>query len=350
MLNDNQIMKALNNGDIHILYYFYRGEHGELLNYGEEKNFNDINEFKDYLYSDRLKVTLGPVVKKLSNKKVSRKYRFNAFYDCYDMRKSSNKYTIKPGESIVILTNERIELDGKHSVLILPRVSLSEVGIIVTSAYIDPYYSGLLRLNVENNSQSPYELKALETIAQCFFFELPDQVNLEYEKNFSNKSVFIGQNWKALLTEDRLPFPVKKNKKYVNPFFYNVKNVFSIIYNFLNKNAMFAALISALLLGMAGYVSFNNYKENTEKIIENYQSKSAEIIIPPGDKIGEKEVNIDINKDDIITILCNRNDIKYEIFSGNQPNKCNIVFTYELKSTQTNKTEIDFTYTIVKKV
>lgn len=350
MLNDNQIKKALYDEKIKVFYYFYKDTNGNIVKFNEEKSFIESSEFSTYLYSDRLKITLGPVIKPLKRKRISSKYRFKNQSEYFDMSKSGNTYVINPGESIIILTNERIVLDGCHSVLIIPRVSLSEVGIIVTAAYIDPYYNGLLRLNVSNNSQSPYELKTLETIAQCFFFELPDEASKDYASQFSQKSVFLGQNWKAIFNEDRPPFPVKKNKVQTNPFFDAVKYSFHAVFNFINKNALITAVISALVFGWAGYTSFNSYKDNTERIISNFEAKPTEIIINSGDIYGEREVTVACEKDEILSVLCNNDNIRFEIFSGDDSGTTKIVFSYKLDTPQINKYEIDFKYVILRKV
>lgn len=350
MLNDNQIREAINNNQIEIYYFFYKDKNGKIVEYKKETSYIEAKEFEKYLYSDRLKVTLGPLVKTLNHKKVHNKYRFKDYSDCFDLRKSGNKYILKPGESIIILTNERIVLDGKHSVLIIPRVSLSEVGIIITSAYIDPYYNGLLRLNVTNNSQSSYELKILETIAQCFFFQLPNAVDSSYEKQFSQKSVFLGQNWESIFSEDRPPFPVKKSKKRTNPVIDKIKDNFQIAFNFINKNALLTAIVSAFIIGYAGYTSFNNYKVNTEKILSNYENISTEIVVNSGDTYGERRITVECEKDEIITILCNHDNIGFEIFSGKKEGTSDIVFSYKIEEVQQNDFEIDFSYVVVKRV
>lgn len=350
MLNDNQIKKAIEDGKIKGYYFFHKDDNGKIIKYNNEKSFAEASEFSTYLYSDRLKVTLGPIIKPLKRKRVSSKYRFKDQPEYFDMSKSDDTYILNPGESIIVLTNERIVLDGYHSVLIIPRVSLSEVGIIVTSAYIDPYYNGLLRLNVTNNSQSSHELKTLETIAQCFFFELPDEANKDYESQFSQKSVFLGQNWKAIFEDDRPPFPVKKNKVQTNPVLDVVKYSFHAVFNFVNKNALITALISALVMGWTGYNAFNSYKNNTEKLISNFDSSSTEIIINSGELYGEREVTVRCEKDEILAVLCNNDGVSFEIFSGNDNGTTSIVFSYKLETPQSNKYEVDFTYVVLRKV
>ncbi|MBQ8010526.1 MAG: hypothetical protein IJ265_03130 [Oscillospiraceae bacterium] len=349
MLNDNQIKKAIDEGRIKIYYSFYKDSLGK-IKYINEASFNDDPQYWSNLYSDRLKVTLGPIVKPLNRKRISKKNRFKDQTEFFDLRTASDKYLIEPGETIVILTNERIVLDGQHSVLIIPRVSLSEVGIVVTAAYIDPFYNGLLRLNVTNNSQSTHELKFLETIAQCFFFELPDKVNSTYKSEFSQKSVFVGQNWKSILEEDRTPFPVKKVEKQTNYIFDTLRYTSKVALEFINKNALLTTIIAALLLGWTGYMTFNDYKTNTEKIVSNFDPKTAEIIIDAGKLHGEREVTIECDKTEIVAVLCNYDGVTYKIFSGNKDGMANIVFSYELESANSSKCEIEFTYIVIRKV
>ena len=105
VLNDNQIIESLENGSVKIFYYFYR-ENNTIKHYDKEVSFMDTDKFRDYLYSDRLKVTLGRIVKTLGKQKIKKKNRFKDYPDCYDLSTSSDRYLLRPGESIVILTNE----------------------------------------------------------------------------------------------------------------------------------------------------------------------------------------------------------------------------------------------------
>lgn len=350
MLNINQIKKAIEDNEIRIYYSFIKNEKGKIERLQNEKTFSELPEFSDYLYSDRLKVTLGPVLKILSNKKVDSKYRFKNIDFCYDMSKSSDTFVLNPHQSIIILTNERIELDGKHSVLIIPRVSLSEVGIIVAPAYIDPYYNGLLRLNVSNNSDTPYELKTLEVIAQCFFFDSVDEVDMSYKNEFSQKSAFVGQNWKSIFNEDRAPFPVKKSKKYTIPILYTIKKMIVSIFNFLNKYALLTTMFTVISVLVINYLNFNTYKENTDKIMSNFASDSTEIRIEAGETYGKQEITVKCKKDEILSVICNNDDIKYEIKSTNDDQKVEIIFKYFLESPSSSEYKVDFSYTVVKRI
>ncbi len=47
---------------------------------------------------------------------------------------------VTPGESISVASNERITLGSKTAAFILPRITLSDVGVFLTVAYIDAFW------------------------------------------------------------------------------------------------------------------------------------------------------------------------------------------------------------------
>ena len=156
MLSNKTITNALNNKEINITISFSL-QNGVPTLYESEQDILS-SPLKNNLYSDRLKLTMGPIIKILNKKAINPKYRFKGMIDCYDLSKSDDKYIINPGESIIVLTNEKVELNGKYACLIVPRISLSDVGIVVTTAYVDPFYYGLMRLHLSNLSDKAYEL------------------------------------------------------------------------------------------------------------------------------------------------------------------------------------------------
>ena len=130
----------------------------------------------------------------------------------------------------------------------------------------------------------------------------------------------------------------------------SLRNTCRYIFEFINNNALVTAVISIIIIGITGYLSFNDYKVNTERILSNYETSSTEIIIDAGEKSGKREVEIPYEKDKIITIMFNHDNISYEIFSGPKQGTSMVIFYYELEKPQSNKFELDFTYTVVKKV
>ena len=351
MINCKQVMDAIEEGKIEIYVSFYMKDN--VLKLYEPELALLSSSLKGNLYSDRLKLTMGPIVKILDKKSFKPKYRFKSTQDCYDLRKSDNKYIIKPGESIVVLTNERIKLNGKYACIIVPRTSLSDVGIVTTTAYVDPYYFGVMRLHISNLSDKSFELRSLEAIAQCFFFEFSEDVPDLYKEQFSAKSVFFGQTWQGILGSDREPFPIKKQSTNIDKFS-NIKYQWDIIWSFIKKHSLifffltnFVIFAGGLLVIKQNYTKYINFMEQVEEILE---PSSSEIIILPGKTYGEKEVTVAFPKSDIVSVLCNNDEIHYKILSGDVENETTIVFSYSLVTKQEKQYEMNFTYIIVRRI
>ena len=351
MLNNERIIKAIQDKEIEILVAFTIKDDIPIL-YEVEQDFLSSTS-KDNLYSDRLKLTMGPIVKVLNKKTINPKYRFKTMPDCYDLRKSNNKYVINPGESIIVLTNEKIRLNGKYACLIVPRISLSDVGIVVTTAYVDPFYYGLMRLHLSNLSDKPYELTVLEAIAQCFFFELSDQVSESYKDQFPTKSVFFGQTWHGILNTDRKPFPTKKEAAFINKFT-NFKYQINIMWLFVKKHSLIFLVMANIFVILGGISvfkqKFENYTSAIRQIEEYSNPIASEIVVDSGEMYGEKEIIVNCAKSDIISVLCNNDEIHYKILSGEMEDKTKIVFSYSLSSASVNKYEMNFTYIVVRRI
>lgn len=351
MLSHEAIKKALEEKEIDITVSFGYKD-GIPTSYESEQAFLS-SEFKENLYSDRLKLTMGPLVKVLNKKRINSKYRFRSAKDCVDIRKDNNRYIINPGESIVVLTNEKIKLNGKFACLIVPRISMSDVGIVVTTAYVDPYYNGIMRLHLSNLSDKSFELRFLESIAQCFFFELSDAVSAKFEEEFSTKSVFFGQTWNGILNTDRNPFPTKKESTSIDKFS-GIKYQFNIIGSFIKKHSLIVTLAANFFIILGPLLTFEqNFSKYTmamKQVEEFLEPASSEIIINPGEIYGEKEIIVEYEKSDIVSVLCNNDEIHYKIISGEVENETKIVFSLNLTSVPTNKYEVNFTYAIIRRI
>lgn len=351
MLSKETIIRALNNKEIDISVAF-RIQDGIPTLYETEQDILS-SPLKDNLYSDRLKLTMGPIIKILNKKAINPKYRFKGMYDCYDLSKSNNKYIINPGESIIVLTNEKVKLNGKYACLVVPRISLSDVGIVVTTAYVDPFYHGLMRLHLSNLSDKAYELTTLESIAQCFFFELSDQVSETYKEHFSEKSVFFGQTWYGILKTDRKPFPTKKDSASIDKFM-NFKYQLNIIWSMIKKHSLIFVLFTNIFVLICGFSAFkqqlNEYSDAIEQIEEYSTPTSTEIMIKAGETYGEKEITVNCRKSDIVSVLCNNDEIHYKILSGTVESETKIIFSYSLSSAFADEYEMNFTYIIVRRI
>lgn len=351
MLSREKIIKAINDKEIEISISFsFKG--GALTQYDTEQDFL-ASPLAENLYSDRLKLTMGPIIKVINKKRVSSKYRFKSNESCHDLRKSNNKYVINPGESIIVLTNEKFKFNGKYACLVVPRISLSDVGIVVTTAYVDPYYHGVMRLHLSNLSDKTYELTTLEAIAQCFFFKLSDPVSEVYKEQFSSKSVFFGQTWHGILNSDRNPFPTKKESAYVDKYS-NLKYQVGILGSLIKKHSLIFVLFTNLVMILGGFAlfqqNFTRYTTAMEQIENFLEPTASEIVIDSGNAYGEKEIVVGYAKSDIVSVLCNNNEIHYQILSGDVEDETKIVFSLSLPSATVDRYEMNFTYVIVRRI
>lgn len=351
MLSQEKIIEAINSNEIEISISFCYDKGKFVFCENEQKLLE--SPLKDNLYSDRLKLTMGPIIKVLNRKKIKSKYRFKSLPDCFDLRKSDNKYVINPGESITVLTNEKIKLNGKYACIVIPRISLSDVGIVVTTAYVDPYYQGVMRLHLSNLSDQTYELSSLEAIAQCFFFELSDNVSEVYKDEFSTKSVFFGQTWKGILESDRDPFPIKKQSVIVDKFL-NLKKQMDLVGSFIKQHSLIFVFITNLVVILGGYAAFKQefmqYTAAMQQIEDFLEPTASEIVINTGELYGEKEIIVPYEKSDIVSILSNNDEIQYKILSSDVKSETKIVFSYTLSSTLTENYEVNFTYVIIRRI
>lgn len=351
MLTNKQIEQAINDQKIEIAVSFDLNNGKPRLLESEQSILS--TGLKNNLYSDRLKLTLGPIIKILSSKVISPKYQYKRNDRCYDLRKSNNCYILSPGESITILTNERIKLNGEYACLIVPRVSLSDVGIIVTTAYVDPYYNGIMRLHLTNLSDKSYKLSFLEVIAQCFFFELSDSVAETFKEQFATKSVFFGQTWHGILNSDRNPFPVKK-ESISREKLSNLKYQLNMLWSFIKKHSLIFILITNLVIIISGFTvlkqNITKYTMVVDQIESSLQPVGIEIVINSGETYGEKEIIVPYQKSEIISVLCNNNEIDYKIMSGNTENESQIIFSLSLSSAPVEKYKVDFTYVIIRRI
>lgn len=351
MLGDKKIKDIIEKGDIEITVFFDYKKNVPTQCDNEVPLLD--SSLASNIYSDRLKLTLGPIIKILSKVPVRKKNRFKHNRALYDLRKSDNKYLIKPGESIIILTNEKIKLNDKFACLVVPRVSLSDVGVIVTTAYVDPYYNGLMRLHLSNISDKTYELNFLEPIAQCFFFEISGDVSKEFKEKFVEKSTFFGQTWPGIVNSDRDPFPTKKGSVESNKL-ENVKTQIDTIASFVKRHSLIFLLLINFFTIASVFVAFNQeftkYTNITKQIELSLQPYSSEIIINSGKKYGEKVVTIDCEKDNIITVLCSNDEIHYKILSDTSNKKTKIIFSLSLTSETVDIYQTNFTYNIIRRV
>jgi dCTP deaminase len=88
---------------------------------------------------------------------------------------------ISPGASVIIETEEYVELPRKMFGLIIPKVTLLQRGLSNTSSKVDPGYPGHLQVTVFNLGNTTEELKRLDKFCALCIFQVSGGAKL-YEK------------------------------------------------------------------------------------------------------------------------------------------------------------------------
>jgi len=166
--------------------------------------------FDRHYFGDRLRLTLGPIVKSHGSPPDPRRVSFKQFRSCYDLREMGGHIRLAPHEVISIQTNERIALGPNLGALVLPRLTTADSGLLYVPSYIDPYWDGLLQGVIVNLTDERQSLRVGEGVAICRFYELSDAAPKELASVFPAKSHHYGNNWPRILEEDADPFPVRK--------------------------------------------------------------------------------------------------------------------------------------------
>lgn len=85
-------------------------------------------------------------------------------------------YTIKPGETILVVLADSFNFPDNICGCIRGRTSLNRLGLIVATQYIHPGFKGKLNLTVTNNSINSYVITPKIQIAQVIFDKMDKKV------------------------------------------------------------------------------------------------------------------------------------------------------------------------------
>ena len=262
MLSHTSLEDRLKSGEVRVRYYFLPGDDGKVRfdKTGPAVDLTDTDSdtyrfFKDQLKSDRLGLTLGPIIKSHSHNLITGRPGFRGRRAYSDLRDSGGTLVIGPRETVSLATNERIALGERTAALILPRITLGDAGLLLNCAYIDPYWDGTLQLVLTNSTPFAQSISLLEPIAQCFFFDLAQPASKEFASAFPGKSHHYGQNWFKILEEDAEPFPTRKRPIPKGP---GLSGLWGRLRNFWNLNQAALKAVGAVLLLVVGVSGWNS--------------------------------------------------------------------------------------------
>ena len=116
----------------------------------------------------------------------------------YEEMDISDGYFLKPGECILAILNERINIPENMIAHIRPRTSFSRLGIYINFQHINAGYCGRLNIAIYNMSPNTYKITKNLRIGQLVFEELTDGItkDLLYENErtpmYQNEDGTIG--------------------------------------------------------------------------------------------------------------------------------------------------------------
>jgi len=95
-------------------------------------------------------------------------------------------YTLKPNESYIFTTNEKIKIQDDAGQFYLPRSSLLRAAIDVRTAFGDPGFNGHLSFLVLNHSSEPFLIEKGSRFAQLIDMAVAD-VTTQYDGDYNEE-------------------------------------------------------------------------------------------------------------------------------------------------------------------
>ncbi|MDH3294552.1 MAG: hypothetical protein OER95_09565 [Acidimicrobiia bacterium] len=210
MLTDNEIRQAVIDGDLSVGYAFVPNGEGVWIYQEPAVDARDDPDgqalFNNLWVKSRVALTTGPLLKPLDySVRVAGHLRFEGHDGVVDLRRTSGGYRIRPGEAALVLTNEQIDLSYRLGALMLGRVSSYSDGLVVNPSYLDPTWSGLIKLHIHNTSARPVTIRLGMEIGRLFLFDTaqstPDPLAVAHQ------GLHYGYSWKRIFDDGIDPFP-----------------------------------------------------------------------------------------------------------------------------------------------
>jgi deoxycytidine triphosphate deaminase len=128
MLSHTSIEERLRSREIVLRYYFLPNENNSVQFHSEgvtvdldDSTAEATRFFRSRLNSDRLSLTLGPVVKSHNHWLLTGRPKFRGRNGYFDIRETADALVIAPHETVSIATNERLALGPNTVALIFLR-------------------------------------------------------------------------------------------------------------------------------------------------------------------------------------------------------------------------------------
>lgn len=193
ILSNSSLKEALEKHDITILQYTWENKK---INETPSKPIPKPFQYEELKGGHKIRLHIGFLARTLSKKKwIHPKLLYNGRDGIIDLRcLNERKYKLLPGESVIIYTNESVTLGANYFGVIFSRVSLEEMGLVVSPSYIDPNWTGVLQLIVTNNSENTLLLQEHCEIANLVIFKM----DIKENDSINNRNNHYGVTWETI--------------------------------------------------------------------------------------------------------------------------------------------------------
>jgi len=191
VVSHKELMQAISDGKIKLRKSSPSG------NTFEEKDY-DIAEIENH----KIQLHVGFLIKTLSSGKyIAPETLYDNRDGIVDMQKlPDNSYSIDPGETVIMYTNETVTLDSNYFGLLLPKVSYEGKGLFISTSYVDPNWTGVLQLLVSNRSPEAHPIKKDTAIANLVILKTSEAIR--EEPSGTGQSDHYKLTWKKI-SEDQ---------------------------------------------------------------------------------------------------------------------------------------------------
>ena len=218
MLSHDGLFKRLTSGEVRITYAFdtrSTGQPDKLTPPAPvitgDRSAPGTQLFEQNFFAQRLSLTVGPLVLSHRYGWHRNRRRHKGMPGVFDLRLTNGSMDILPGESILVNSNEQIALGPSTGAITYPRLSHATAGLTLATSYIDPYWDGILVLQLVNSARRPITIGFGEKFAATMFYDVQDgPVGAQLKEQFAQKSHHYGLSWERILSSDFNPFPLRK--------------------------------------------------------------------------------------------------------------------------------------------
>ncbi len=278
MLTDNQIRQAVLDRDVSVGYSFVpdaKGSWTRRTPVADAANDTDGQAlFNDLWVKSRVALTTGPLLKPLDySLRVAAHQRFEGHDGVVDLRRSRGGYRLRPGQSALVLTNEQIDLSHRVGALVLGRVSSYSDGLVVNPSYLDPTWSGLLKLHVQNTTARSVEIRLGMEIGRMFLFDTADSTPDPLA--VAHQGLHYGYSWKRIFDDGIDPFPERAPIAERPALIDRVRRVSGFLKRYMGYTAL-GVLLLAAAPALRFYQQIDNWSERFEQL-DQVESDVAEL-------------------------------------------------------------------------